>query len=347
MNFLGIKFTDYGLVYFFKNLDPTIKKGDFVVVTTDDGMGLGKVVCIKDNPPEYIDEEEIKTIDRKATEEDLKKQEENKKLSREAFDYCKVNIENLGLDMKLVDVEVRFDRSKILFYFTAPCRVDFRELVKILVKKYRTRIELRQIGVRNEAQMVGGLGTCGRICCCRLFLKKFDPVTIKMAKEQQLFLNPSKISGTCGRLLCCLNFEKDLYDEFHEKCPKIGKKYETRLGEIRILRANIFRDSLVVDTGTGVEREITIAEWVDLIKGTGDLSQYEYLFSGKQLTELKSTFVSLDNLMSEEELEALKQISMREEYTFSLEEVSYIGKKQRKNSQKDSNKRKRKNGGEE
>ncbi len=345
MNFLGIKFTEYGLVYFFKNFDPTIKKGDFVVVTTEDGMGLGKVITVRDTAPKDIEEEELKTIDRKATEEDLKQQEENKKLSREAFDYCKVNIEKLGLDMKLVDVEVRFDRSKILFYFTAPCRVDFRELVKILVRKYRTRIELRQIGVRNEAQMVGGLGTCGRICCCRLFLKKFDPVTIKMAKEQQLFLNPSKISGTCGRLLCCLNFEKALYDEFHERCPKIGKKYETRLGEIRILRANIFRDSLIIETRTGGEREITIPEWMDLIKGSGDLSQYEYLFSEKQVTEFRSTYISFDNLMSEEDLEAFKQISEKEEYTFSLEQLSYPRKKQGKDLRKNSKKIIRKNGG--
>ncbi len=161
-------------------------------MSTEEGIGLGVVCVVRKNPPKDIDVSEIKPIDRVATEEDLIKEQENNILSKEASSFCKKNIEKLGLEMKLVDVEVRFDRSKIIFYFTAPTRVDFRELVKILVRQYHTRIELRQIGVRHEAQMVGGVGNCGRICCCRLFLKRFEPVTIKMAKEQQLFFKSFK-----------------------------------------------------------------------------------------------------------------------------------------------------------
>jgi len=319
-NFVGVKFRDYGQVYFFVNYGLPIKRGDKVVVSTEEGIGLGKVCVVRNRPPKDILEQDLKLIDRIATEEDLKKEESNKVLSREAYEFCKKNIEKLGLEMKLVDVEVRFDRSKMIFYFTAPTRVDFRELVKILVRKYHTRIELRQIGVRHEAQMVGGIGNCGRICCCRLFLKKFEPVTIKMAKEQQLFLNPSKISGTCGRLLCCLNFERDLYSEFHKRCPKIGKKYETRLGEIRVLRANIFRDTLVIDTGVGVEREISIAEWLEILEGKGDLSHYEYLFSERLPGEGKCSSIVLDQGLQMDDIEALKQL-MEEEHNYTVEEV--------------------------
>jgi hypothetical protein len=154
----------------------------------------------------------------------------------------------------------------MVFYFTAPARIDFRELVKVLVSKYRTRIELRQIGVRHEAQLVGGMGNCGRVCCCHAFLRKFDPVTIKMAKEQQLFLNPSKISGACGRLLCCLNYERQTYADFQRKCPKIGKRYETAMGEVKVLRSNMFRDSLIVDAGEGEEKEISLTEWEEIRK---------------------------------------------------------------------------------
>ncbi|WP_461834004.1 PSP1 domain-containing protein [Desulfothermus sp.] len=326
-NFVGVKFRDYGQVYFFVNDHFELKKGDKVVVSTEEGVGLGVVCVVSNKPPKNIDLSEIKPIDRLATEDDLIKEQENKILSKEAFDFCKRNIEKLGLEMKLVDVEVRFDRSKIIFYFTAPTRVDFRELVKILVRQYHTRIELRQIGVRHEAQMVGGVGNCGRICCCRLFLKKFEPVTIKMAKEQQLFLNPSKISGTCGRLLCCLNFERELYTDFQKRAPKIGRKYVTRLGEVRILRANIFRDSLIVDTGAGVEREISLTEWFEITEGKGDLSHYKYLFSAKSSSEVKISSISLPQNFLYEDLEEIQKLSEEEDYNFSIEEINGIGSK--------------------
>ncbi len=317
--YVGVKFRDYGQVYFFQNDHLDVKKGDKVVVSTEEGIGLGVVVVVSDRLPKNMEITELKPIDRVATPDDLAKEIENNILSKEAYEYCKENIEKLGLEMKLVDVEVRFDRSKMIFYFTAPTRVDFRELVKILVRKYRTRIELRQIGVRHEAQMVGGVGNCGRICCCRLFLKKFEPVTIKMAKEQQLFLNPSKISGTCGRLLCCLNFERELYSDFHKKCPKVGRKYLTRLGEVKILRVNIFRDSLIVDTGVGCEKEISLVEWMELTYGKGDVSHYEYLFS----EDLSPSFspVALPSNLQDEDMEELKKLAEDEDYSFSVEEI--------------------------
>ncbi|MBR5733915.1 MAG: hypothetical protein IKX79_00030, partial [Desulfovibrionaceae bacterium] len=151
-----------------------------------------------------------------------------------------------------------------IFYFTAPTRVDFRELVKELVREYHVRIELRQIGVRHETQMLGALGSCGMVCCCRRFLHKFVPVTIKMAKEQNLFLNPTKISGICGRLLCCLSFEQENYELFHRSCPRLGKRYQTKEGLMKVLRANMFRNSVAVLTEHGEEKELTLEEWTAL-----------------------------------------------------------------------------------
>lgn len=201
---------------------------------------------------------------RLATETELVAAMENERVSREAHHYCRRCIAERNLDMKLVDVETLYDHSKMIFYFTAPTRIDFRELVKDLVRQYRTRIELRQIGVRHETQMVGALGNCGMVCCCRRYLKKFAPVTIKMAKEQNLFLNPAKISGICGRLLCCLSYEQENYDSFHRSCPRLGKRYQTMNGPMRVLRGNMFRNSVVVLPDGGQELEITLEEWKDL-----------------------------------------------------------------------------------
>ncbi len=208
--------------------------------------------------------DDLRPILRIATEYDLEHAMSNELLSREASTYCKECIKMRELDMKLVDVEVFFDLSKFIFYFTAPSRIDFRELVKDLVKHYRTRIELRQIGVRHETQMIGAVGNCGMVCCCRRFLRKFAPVTIKMAKEQNLFLNPAKISGICGRLLCCLSYEQENYEEFHRRCPRLGKKYMTSKGPIKVMRANMFRNSLIAYSETGEELEIPLEEWHDM-----------------------------------------------------------------------------------
>jgi cell fate regulator YaaT (PSP1 superfamily) len=279
--YLGVKFRLQGQIYYFSAQDEAAQARvkDWVLVTTDEGPGLAHVAVVQQEPPPGLPVEEIKAVERLASAEDFQIHIQNEDLRKEALAYCRGKIRELGLDMKLVDVEVRFDQSKIIFYFTAPARIDFRELVKILVSKHRTRIELRQIGVRHEAQILGGIGNCGRICCCHLFMRKFEPVTIKMAKEQQLFLNPSKISGACGRLLCCLNFEREQYIDFQRRCPKIGKWYQTPKGEVKVLRANMFRDSLIVDAGEG-EREVTLAEWNDLLQGTS-LDQLEHVFANK------------------------------------------------------------------
>ncbi len=264
---LGLKFRDYGQIYYFSSGPYVVRPGDFVLVKTDQGLGMARVADIPDSPPREISPEDIKPIYRLANEDDLAVGEENATLAREAFLYCRECIRNRELDMKLVDVEVFHDRSKIIFYFTAPGRIDFRELVKDLVKNYHTRIELRQIGVRHETQMLGAIGNCGQICCCRRFMRKFAPVTIKMAKEQNLFLNPAKISGMCGRLLCCLNFEQGNYDEFQRKCPKIGKRLNTSLGMVKVLRTNLFRETVSVLTENGEEKELTLAEWQEVFIG--------------------------------------------------------------------------------
>jgi cell fate regulator YaaT (PSP1 superfamily) len=276
--YVGVKFRDQGQIYYFDAGSLELSPGGYVIVSTEEGLGLAEVVVERSEPrPDLPDN--IKTIERTATEEDLRQLEQNRQLERQAFESCQRHIRRLELDMKLVDVEVRFDQSKTVFYFTAPTRVDFRDLVKVLVNEFRTRIELRQIGVRHEAQILGGLGNCGRICCCHLFMRRFEPVTIKMAKEQQLFLNPSKISGTCGRLLCCLNFERKAYADFHKRCPKVGKKYSTPEGELKVLRANLFRDSLVVGTESGDEKEMTLIEWAELFTSEAESQDFEAFFS--------------------------------------------------------------------
>lgn len=261
---LGIKFREYGQIYYFEKSSFEVEVGDRVIVKTEQGQGLGKVVSEHDVLPDDAEVDEIKPVHRLAVSEDLEREQENELLAREARQYCVDCIRSRKLEMKLVDVEVYFDRSKIVFYFTAPARIDFRELVKDLVKTYRTRIELRQIGVRHETQMIGAVGNCGMVCCCRQFLRTFAPVTIKMAKEQNLFLNPAKISGICGRLLCCLSYEQHNYEEFHRACPKLGKKYQTKEGAVKVLRANMFRNSIAVLTETNEEKEFTLEEWETL-----------------------------------------------------------------------------------
>ncbi len=267
---VGIKFNGRGNVYQFFSGGQSVVLNDAVIAETEQGVSLGVVVSLEENPAsgaESSAEQEARAlvpIVRLATEEDLAAARENETLAREAVAYCRQCIRERNLDMKLVDVEVFFDRSKMVFFFTAPARIDFRDLVKDLVHSYRTRIELRQIGVRHETQMIGALGNCGMVCCCRRYLQKFAPVTIKMAKEQNLFLNPAKISGICGRLLCCLSYEQDNYEAFHRSCPRLGKRYQTSRGMVKILRSNMFRNSIVVLTEAGEEQEFTLPEWAEL-----------------------------------------------------------------------------------
>ena len=264
---LGVKFNDYGQVYYFRSGPFVVREGQHVIVKTDQGMGLGKVILVRQAPKENddVESEGYKPIYRLANDKDMESVGENTDLARDAFKFCRQCVTKHKLGMKLVDVEVFFDRSKMVFYFTAPGRIDFRELIKDLVREYRTRIELRQIGVRHETQMLGAIGNCGQICCCRRFMRKFVPVTIKMAKEQNLFLNPTKISGICGRLLCCLSFEQKGYEEFHRLCPRVGKKYTTAQGPLKVLRSNFFKKSLTVLSEDYEERELSIDEWNEIV----------------------------------------------------------------------------------
>lgn len=269
---LGIKFTDYGQIYSFSSGPFVVAAGQLVLVRTEQGMGLGKVVTVRNEQEGAEPEEALTCIYRLANEQDLEAQAENRVLAREAFTLCRECIHNHALDMKLVEVEVFFDRSKMIFYFTAPGRIDFRELIKDLVRQYRTRIELRQIGVRHEAQMLGAIGNCGQLCCCRRFLRKFVPVTIKMAKEQNLFLNPTEISGICGRLLCCLSYEQEAYEAFNRACPKIGKRFRTARGQVKVLRSNFFRKTLSLLFEDGTEEEIPLDDWSALLDGATAVS---------------------------------------------------------------------------
>ncbi|WP_458399809.1 PSP1 domain-containing protein [Mailhella sp.] len=288
---LGIRFSKYGQVLAClcdAEDDAPLSVGEYAIVTTEQGLHCGKVAWQRpwqedmeaalkaanaairrmgsnldsdDSGEDGAENSAPMPTARRATDEERMAADGNALLSREAYAFCRQCIGERGLDMKLVDVEVLFDRSKMIFYFTAPTRIDFRDLVKDLVRQYRTRIELRQIGVRHETQMLGALGNCGMVCCCRRYLHKFAPVTIKMAKEQNLFLNPAKISGICGRLLCCLSYEQENYDSFHRSCPKLGKRYQTTDGPMRVLRSNMFRNSVVVLPDGGQELEMTLEEW--------------------------------------------------------------------------------------
>ncbi|MBD7914338.1 stage 0 sporulation family protein [Clostridium sp. Sa3CUN1] len=222
INVIGVRFKKAGKIYYFDPSDLDIKKGDFVVVETARGIEFGEcVIGIKEIPETDI-VAPLKSVIRVAQEEDINKHKENKVKEKDALDICLKKIEEHGLNMKLIDVEYTFDNNKVIFYFTADGRVDFRELVKDLATIFKTRIELRQIGVRDEAKMLGGLGPCGRSLCCSTFLGDFASVSIKMAKEQNLSLNPTKISGICGRLMCCLNYEQSTYEDIRKRLPKVG-----------------------------------------------------------------------------------------------------------------------------
>ncbi len=243
---VGVRFKEVGKVYYFDPDSMQFKKGDRVIVETTRGVECGEIAM---ENREVSDEEivkPLKRIIRAATEADLRLLRENKEKEKKAFSVCEEKIRAHKLDMKLVDVEYTFDGGKILFYFTADGRVDFRELVKDLAGVFRTRIELRQIGVRDESKMVGGFGICGRPFCCNSFLGDFQPVSIKMAKEQGLSLNPVKISGTCGRLMCCLKYEQEAYEHLLRHTPKIGAIVETREGRGTVVDNNLLTGMLKI-----------------------------------------------------------------------------------------------------
>jgi len=219
---IGVRFKSIGKIYYFDPAGLEIKHGDRVIVETSRGVECGEVVLADREIDESEFNSPVKPVIRIATKHDYETIEKNKKKEQDAFKICEEKIAKHGLKMNLIDVECTFDNNKILFYFTAENRVDFRELVKDLASVFHTRIELRQIGVRDEAKKIGGLGICGQPFCCSRFLGDFQPVSIKMAKEQSLSLNPTKISGTCGRLMCCLKYEQDSYEELLKVTPKIG-----------------------------------------------------------------------------------------------------------------------------
>lgn len=223
--------------------------GDYVIIEAERGREYGQVI----SDPELVSEADIEAPLRKvirvATKEDLRQIQENKKKTKEAIDICEKKIAEHKLDMKLVDAEHSFDRSKFIFYFTAEGRVDFRELVKNLARQFKARIELRQIGVRDEAKIFGGYGLCGRLLCCKSFLKDFEPVTVRMAKDQNLPLNPSKISGVCGRLMCCLSYEYRVYKELLKSLPKHGETINTKEGKGKVISVNPLKRTVTVEVG--------------------------------------------------------------------------------------------------
>lgn len=255
---IGVRFKQNGKIYYFDPGELEISDSDAVIVETVRGVEYGYVAFA----PKEVDDGEIasplKPVIRVATEQDTAKVEENKEKEKKAFDVCLEKIAKHGLDMKLVNVEYTFDGNKILFYFTADGRVDFRELVKDLASVYRTRIELRQIGVRDETRAMGGIGVCGREFCCHTFQSDFQPVSIRMAKDQNLSLNPTKIYGACGRLMCCIRYEEETYKELNKNLPRVGDETTTEDGMHGVVSSvNILRQKIkvIVDIGND-EREM-------------------------------------------------------------------------------------------
>ena len=243
---VGIRFKEGGKVYYFDPDGKQYSKGQKVVVETARGIECGDVATSnhKVNDTEIV--HPLKKVIRAADEKDLKVLEDNRRKEGEAFAFCQKKVKSLGLDMELVEVECAFDGSKMIFFFTSDDRVDFRELVKILAGAFKSRIEMRQIGVRDVSRMIGGLGICGRPFCCSQFLDEFHPVSIKMAKDQGISLNPSKISGTCGRLLCCLKYVQDTYEYLTKVTPRVGSTVETREGRGTVVEVNLLTGMLKV-----------------------------------------------------------------------------------------------------
>lgn len=295
---IGVRFRKSGKVYYFDPLDLDIKKNDHVIVETARGVEYGTVVLA----PKEVEKEKIvqplKPVMRIATPQDDTTSIENEKKEKEAYNICLEKITKHNLEMKLIDSEYTFDRNKLLFYFTADGRIDFRELVKDLAAIYKTRIELRQIGVRDEVRKIGGNGVCGRELCCCSFLNNFDMVSIKMAKEQSASLNPSKISGNCGRLMCCLKYEQEVYEDKIKKLPKVGSIVKTEDGE-----------------GTVVTQEV-LKEAIKVQFRKDDITTYK-TYPAKDVKVIKNASGndkdSIDNTVDSEEMANLKELQKLEE----------------------------------
>ena len=254
---VGVRFRNVGKIYYFNPKNYKVKPGDHVIVETARGVEYGKVVLA---PKDVVDDQVVhplKEVLRVATKDDDEREKYNRKRERDAFKICQKKIREHGLEMKLIDAEYTFDNNKVLFYFTAYGRIDFRQLVKDLASIFKTRIELRQIGVRDETKILGGIGICGRCLCCHTYLSEFAPVSIRMAKEQNLSLNQTKISGVCGRLMCCLKNEQETYEELNRRLPGIGDTVTTPDGiQGNVQSVNVLRQLVKVVVEIGDEKEI-------------------------------------------------------------------------------------------
>ena len=293
---IGINFRGKGRTYFFDPGNFVVKIGDQVVVETKMGKELGTVKFVNREVDETKFAEKIKPIIRIATDNDLKHQKENEKAEKEAFKECEKKIKQYHLDMKLVDVRYLIDNSKLIFYFTADSRIDFRELVKDLASKYRTRIELRQISTREQVRRLGGNGICGRELCCCLFLKNFDGTSIKMAKEQNLSINASKIIGVCGRLMCCLKYEQNVYEDKMKSLPHIGAIVQSEDGKGRV-------DSVEV-----------LNEIIKVRLKDDEGNDYYKKYKPSELKIIKDTKQDLRNDENDEEMKELKKIEAIEKF---------------------------------
>ena len=291
-NIIGIRFKKLGKIYFFNPKGLKVKKGDKVIVETTQGEELAEVLI----PNRYVEDEKIiaplKKVVRIANNKDIKRYDECRKIEKEAFDICKQKIKEHKLNMTLTEVECKFDNSKVIFYFTADGRIDFRELVKDLAAIYRTRIEMRQIGVRDEVRRIGGNGVCGRELCCCTFLSDFETVSIKMAKEQNISLNPSKISGNCGRLMCCLKYENEVYEDKLKRLPNVGAIVKTEDGEGEVDGVETLKERVKVkfktEDGDGYTYKRYDAKDVKVIKDVAkERIDEEELENKKELEELE------------------------------------------------------------
>jgi cell fate regulator YaaT (PSP1 superfamily) len=289
---IGVRFRRAGKVYYFDPGKDEIKRGEHVIVETARGVEYGEVILGNKEVEEEKIVQPLKPVIRIATKEDDAKEAENRVKEKEAFKICLEKIAHFGLEMKLIDVEYTFDNGKVLCYFTADGRVDFRELVKALAAVFRTRIELRQIGVRDETKILGGIGICGRVLCCNSFLSEFAPVSIKMAKEQNLSLNPSKISGICGRLMCCLKNEEEAYEELNKKLPNVGDFVRTNdnlKGEVQsvsVLKQKV-KVIVTVDNDEKEVREYHVSELKFKPKRRKDNGQMDEELKKLELLEKK------------------------------------------------------------
>src|SRR5699024_3858709 len=269
---IGVRFKEAGKIYYFDPNDLDITMDDYVIVETVRGIEFGHVVIVN----KQVDEDDVvlplKKVERIANDEDIANVRENEQLAKKAMEVCVDKIKFHQLDMNLVDVEYTFDRSKVVFYFTAEGRIDFRDLVKDLASQFKTRIELRQIGVRDEAKLLGGIGPCGRMHCCSTFLGDFEPVSIKMAKDQSLSLNPAKISGLCGRLMCCLKYENDHYEDTKRELPDLGEKLETPYGSGQVVGLNILEKLIQIEIQ---EKDRVIEYTIDELIDEGILTTHQ------------------------------------------------------------------------